>query len=38
MKNPPPCPSVSLDDRLIVADGTVTFEQLKEAISAMVER
>ena len=32
-KNPPPCPSVTVNAALIVENGTVTFDQLKEAIS-----
>ena len=28
----PPCPSVVVDGRLLVSDGTVTFEQLRDAI------
>ena len=33
----PPCPSVAVNGRIIVADGTVTFEQLKDAIQANPE-
>lgn len=29
---PPPCPSVAVGGRLIVRDGTVDFETLKDAI------
>ena len=29
---PPPCPSVALDGRLIVTNGTVTYEELKTAM------
>jgi hypothetical protein len=28
----PPCPSVVVDGKLIVSDGTVAFEQLRDAI------
>jgi hypothetical protein len=28
----PPCPSVAVNGKLLVSDGTVTFEQLREAI------
>ena len=28
----PPCPSVAVDGKLLVSDGTVTFEQLRDAI------
>jgi hypothetical protein len=28
----PPCPSVLADGTLLVRDGTVTFEQLRDAI------
>ena len=28
----PPCPSVAVCGKLIVNDGTVTFEQLRDAI------
>jgi hypothetical protein len=28
----PPCPSVVVDGRLLVSDGTVTFEQLRDAL------
>jgi hypothetical protein len=29
----PPCPSVIVNDRILVSDGTVTFEQLQAALS-----
>jgi len=29
---PPPCPSVAVDSRLIVKDGTVDYEQLQAEI------
>jgi hypothetical protein len=29
----PPCPSVAVNGRLLVRDGTVTFEQLRAALS-----
>jgi len=28
----PPCPSVAVCGKLIVSDGTATFEQLRDAI------
>jgi hypothetical protein len=28
----PPCPSVAVCGKLLVSDGTVTFEQLRDAI------
>ncbi len=31
-KNPPPCPSVMVNDRLIAKNDTVTYEALKSAI------
>ncbi len=31
-KDPPPCPSVKVDDRLIVINDIVTYEGLKSAI------
>ena len=30
--NPPPCPSVAVNRNLIVRDGTVTYEDLRQAI------
>jgi hypothetical protein len=33
----PPCPSVAVDGRLLVSDGTVTFEQLRDAIQPHLE-
>lgn len=33
--NPPPCPSVMLNDKVIVKDGTVTYDQLREEIFEM---
>jgi hypothetical protein len=30
--NPPPCPSVAVNDRLIVKDGTIDSEQLQAEI------
>lgn len=31
-KNPPPAPSVVVDGKLVVADGTVTYEELEDAL------
>ncbi len=31
-EDPPPCPSVMVDDRLIAEDDMVTYEALKDAI------
>ncbi|MDO8282450.1 MAG: hypothetical protein Q7U10_07490 [Thermodesulfovibrionia bacterium] len=31
-KDPPPCPSVMLNDRFIVQNGTVTYDELKAEI------
>ncbi len=31
-KDPPPCPSVAVNSRLIAKNNTVTFEELKTAI------
>jgi hypothetical protein len=31
--NPPPCPSVAVDNIFIVKDGTVTYEDLKSALN-----
>ncbi len=31
-KNPPPCPSVMVNNKFIVKNDTVTFETLKSAI------
>ncbi len=31
-KNPPPCPSVMVNNRFIAKNDTVTFEALKSAI------
>ena len=31
-KNPPPCPSVMLNNRFIIQDGTVTYDELKSKI------
>jgi hypothetical protein len=28
----PPCPSVVVDSRLLVRDGTATFEQMRDAL------
>jgi hypothetical protein len=30
----PPCPSVAVNGTLVVRDGTVTFEQLRDAVLA----
>ena len=30
--NPPPCPSMAVNGHFIVFDGTVTYEDLKQAI------
>jgi hypothetical protein len=35
--NDPPCPSVVVNDRLLVSDGTVTFEQLRDATQLNLE-
>lgn len=32
-KNPPPCPSVAVNDRFVVKDGTVDYEQLRAEVS-----
>lgn len=32
MKERPPCPSVAVNGRYLVQDGTVTFEEIKSAI------
>jgi len=34
----PPCPSVVVDGKLLVSDGTVTFEQLRDALRQDQER
>jgi len=34
MKERPPCPSVALNDRYLIQNGTVTFEEIKAAIEA----
>lgn len=31
-KNPPPCPSVAVDDRFVVTDGVASLEQMREAL------
>lgn len=31
-KNPPPCPSVMVNGRIIVMNDTVTYEELKSAL------
>jgi len=31
-KNPPPCPSVKVNNRFIAKNDTITFEELKTAI------
>ncbi|OGR19862.1 MAG: hypothetical protein A2X81_14740 [Desulfobacterales bacterium GWB2_56_26] len=31
-ENPPPCPSVAVNDHFIVRNGTVTYEDLKQAV------
>jgi len=31
-KDPPPCPSVAVDGRLVVKDGTIGYEELKAEI------
>ena len=31
-KNPPPCPSVKVNDAFVVMNDVVTFEMLKEAM------
>ncbi len=36
-KNPPPCPSVMVNDRFIVKNDTVTFETLRAAIQGRGE-
>ena len=33
----PPCPSVVVDGILLVSDGTVTFEQLRDALQPNLE-
>jgi len=33
----PPCPSVVVNGTLLVQDGTVTFEQLRDAIHPNME-
>jgi hypothetical protein len=33
----PPCPAVVVNDKLLVSDGTVTFEQLRDAIQLNLE-
>lgn len=35
-KDPPPCPSVMVNDRFIVKNGTVTSETLKAAIQGSI--
>ena len=30
----PPCPSVVVNGKVLVRDGTVTFEQLRDALAA----
>ncbi len=33
----PPCPSVIVNGKLLVSDGTVTFEQLREMLQPNLE-
>lgn len=33
----PPCPSIVVNGKLLVNDGTVTFEQLRDAIQQNLE-
>ena len=35
MKNAPPCPSVELNGALLAENGTVTFDQIKAALTKM---
>lgn len=32
-KDPPPCPSVAVNDLFLVKDGTVTFDELTNALA-----
>lgn len=34
MQNPPPCPSVEVDGKLIAINDTATYEQIKTAMGA----